>query len=39
MAHHHVVVLVPQPRGGADDAWAADRDVDWSTAVISLVRV
>lgn len=34
---------VPLPRSyeevRVDDAWAAERSIDWSTAVISLVRV
>jgi predicted RNase H-like HicB family nuclease len=40
---HREGAIIPQPRSyeevRADDAWAVDRGIDWSTAVISLVRV
>jgi predicted RNase H-like HicB family nuclease len=40
---HREGAIIPLPRSyeevRADDAWAANRGVNWSTAVISLVRV
>ena len=40
---HHKGMIVPRPRSYAelrpDNKWAAERGIDWSTAVISLVPI
>ncbi len=40
---HSKSMSVPAPRSfedvRADDAWAAERSVDWTTAVVSLVPI